>query len=178
VIVGRLAPVKRQRLALAALAAARCQVPDLKVRLIGDGPDRPLIEAWIEEHHAQDWVTLSGRVSDDGLVQAYRSAWIVVSASYAEGWGMSLTEGAACATPCVATDIAGHRGAAVDGITGLLVANTADLGPAIADLLGQHDRRHAMARAATDHAAGLSWTAVATRQLDVLCAEVASAAAR
>ncbi|MFT5027101.1 MAG: glycosyltransferase involved in cell wall biosynthesis [Ilumatobacter sp.] len=178
VIVGRLAPVKRQRLALAALAAARCQVPDLKVRLIGDGPDRPLIEAWIEEHHAQDWVTLSGRVSDDGLVQAYRSAWIVVSASYAEGWGMSLTEGAACATPCVATDIAGHRGAAVDGVTGLLVANTADLGPAIADLLGQHDRRHAMARAATDHAAGLSWTAVATRQLDVLCAEVASAAAR
>jgi glycosyltransferase involved in cell wall biosynthesis len=177
-IVGRLAPVKRQRLALAALAAARSQVPDLRVRLIGDGPDRPQIETWIEEHQAADWVTLGGRVSDDELVQAYRSAWLVVSASHAEGWGMSLTEGAACATPCVATDIAGHRGAAIDGITGLLVADSADIGPAVADLLGQPDRRRAMARAAINHAAGLSWTAVAARQLDVLCAAVASAAAR
>ena len=41
-------------------------------------------------------------------------AWVVISASHAEGWGMSLTEGAACATPAVATDIAGHREAVVD----------------------------------------------------------------
>jgi glycosyltransferase involved in cell wall biosynthesis len=178
VVVGRLAPVKRQRLALDALAAARSRVPELRVRLIGDGPDRPHIAAWIAEHQAADWVTLSGRVSDDELVEAYRSAWLVVSASHAEGWGMSLTEGAACATPCVATDIAGHRGAAVDGTTGLLVADIADLGPAIAELLGQHDRRGAMARAAVGHAAGLSWTAVAARQLEVLCDAVASAASR
>jgi len=173
VIVGRLAPVKRQRLALAALASVRTQVPSLSVRLIGDGPDRPQIEAWIEEHCAQGWVTLSGRVTDDELVEAYRSAWLVVSASRAEGWGMSLTEGAACATPCVATDIAGHRGAVVDGVTGRLVADVADLGPVVADLLEQHELRSEMARAATDHAGGLSWTAVAARQLDVFCAAVA-----
>ena len=173
VIVGRLAPVKRQRLALAALASVRTQVPSLRVRLIGNGPDRPEIDAWIEEHCAQGWVTLSGSVTDDELVEAYRSAWLVVSASHAEGWGMSLTEGAACATPCVATDIAGHRGAVVDGVTGRLVADIADLGPVVADLLEQHELRSEMARAATDHAAGLSWTAVAARQLDVFCAAVA-----
>jgi glycosyltransferase involved in cell wall biosynthesis len=178
VVVGRLAPVKRQRLALAALAAARSQVPDLCVHLIGDGPDRAHIEAWIDEHDAKGWVTLSGRVSDDELVEAYRSAWLVVSASHAEGWGMSLTEGAACATPCVATDIAGHRGAVVDGVTGLLVADIADLGPAVAGLLVQHDLRDAMASAAIEHSAGLSWTAVAARQLDVFYAAVASAASR
>jgi len=178
VIVGRFAPVKRQRLALAALAFARTQVPSLRVRLIGDGPDRPQIEAWIDEHRAQDWVTLSGRVTDDELVGAYRSAWLVVSASHAEGWGMSLTEGAACGTPCVATDIAGHRGAAVDGVTGRLVADIADLGPVVADLLGQHELRSEMARAATDHAAGLSWTAVAARQLDLFCAAAAWTSSR
>ena len=178
VIVGRFAPVKRQRLALAALAFARTQVPSLRVRLIGDGPDRPQIEAWIDEHRAQDWVTLSGRVTDDELVGASRSAWLVVSASHAEGWGMSLTEGGACATPCVATDIAGHRGAAVDGVTGRLVADIANLGPVIADLLGQHELRSEMARAATDHAAGLSWTAVAARQLDLFCAAAACTSSR
>lgn len=175
VIVGRLAPVKRQRLALCALAVARSRIPDLRVRLIGEGPDRPQIEAWIADHDAAGWVTLSGRVSDDELVQAYRSAWLVVSASHAEGWGMSLTEGAACGTPCVATDIAGHRGAAVHGTTGLLVADRDGLGTAIADLIDDTERRRGMGAAAIDHAAGLSWTAVAARQLDVLCAAVAAA---
>jgi glycosyltransferase involved in cell wall biosynthesis len=180
VVVGRLAPVKRQRLALEALEVARRSVPDLSVRLIGDGPDRGSIEAWITEHDAAEWVHLDGRVSDEALVHAYRSAWLVVSASHAEGWGMSLTEGGACGTPCVATDIAGHRGAAIDGVTGLLVADIDRLGPtvrlgsAVAALLVDGERRSAMRTASIEHAAGLSWTAVAARQLDVLCAAVDS----
>ena len=76
---------------------------------------------------------------------------------------MSLTEGGACGTPCVATDIAGHRGAAVDGATGLLVADIADLGDSIAGLLEQSDQRREMGVAGVRHAEGLSWTAVAAR---------------
>jgi len=178
VVVGRLAPVKRQCLVLVALAEARDRVPELRVRLIGDGPDRSQIEDWIGQHDAASWVTVCGRVSDDELVRSYRSAWLVVSGSHAEGWGMSLTEGGACGTPCVATDIAGHRGAAVDGATGLLVADIADLGDSIAGLLEQSDQRREMGVAAVRHAEGLSWTAVAARQLDVLCVAVSAAASR
>lgn len=167
VIVGRLAPVKRQRHALQALEAARSSVPELTVELVGDGPDRDDIEHWIRQHDASGWVTVSGRVTDDELLEAYRRAWLVVSASYAEGWGMSLTEGGACGTPCVATDIAGHRGAAVDGVTGRLVTDDA-LGPTVAELLSDEASRSAMSAAAIAHAGGLSWTAVAARHLDLL----------
>lgn len=173
VVVGRLAPVKRQRLALAALADARRMVPDLTVELVGDGPDRALVDAWITQHDAGDWVERRGRVDDDDLVEAYRRAWLVVSASHAEGWGMSLTEGGACGTPCVATDIAGHRGSCIDGETGVLVADVDDLGPEIGALLLDDGRRRKMGAAAIDHAQGLSWTAVAVRQLDLLVAAVA-----
>ena len=173
VVVGRLAPVKRQRLALAALADARRTVPDLTVELVGDGPDRAIVDAWITQHDAGDWVERRGRVGDDDLVEAYRRAWLVVSASHAEGWGMSLTEGGACGTPCVATDIAGHRGSCIDGETGVLVADVADLGPEIGALLLDDGRRRKMGAAAIDHAQGLSWTAVAVRQLDLLVAAVA-----
>lgn len=166
-VVGRLAPVKRQRHALQALEAARSSVPELTVELVGDGPDRDDIEHWIREHDASEWVTVSGRVTDDELLEAYRRAWLVVSASYAEGWGMSLTEGGACGTPCVATDIAGHRGAAVDGVTGRLVTDDA-LGPTVAELLSDEASRSAMSAAAIAHAGGLSWTAVAARHLDLL----------
>lgn len=173
VVVGRLAPVKRQRLALAALAEARRSVPELTVELVGDGPERDLVDAWIADHHAEAWVDRRGRVTDDELVDAYRRAWLVVSASHAEGWGMSLTEGGACATPCVATDIAGHRGSCLDGETGVLVAEVEDLGGEIASLLSDGPRREAMGAAAIEHARNLSWTAVAARQLDLLATAVA-----
>jgi glycosyltransferase involved in cell wall biosynthesis len=176
VVVGRLAPVKRQCLALEAVSVARASFPDLTVDLVGDGPDRAAVEAWIVDHAAQEWAHVRGRVSDEDLVDAYRTAWLVVSASHAEGWGMSLTEGGACATPCVATDIAGHRGSAVPDVTGRLVADVEDLGPAISELLADADLRTAMGRAAVEHARGLSWTAVAARHLDLLAAQVEESA--
>ncbi len=196
-IVGRLAPVKRQRLALDALEQVRERIPELSVRLIGDGPDRAAVEEWINDHRAHDWTELAGRVSDEALVDAYQSAWLVVSASHAEGWGMSLTEGGACGTASVATDIAGHRGAAVDGVTGVLVAPTSSqsvdsgdmvrsgdarsgddlvdpLAAAILALLTDDQRRAEMGAAAQRHATGLSWTAVAARQLDLFADVIAA----
>lgn len=180
VVVGRLAPVKRQRLALDALAAARADRDDLTVELVGDGPDRELVEQWIEEHGAAGWVRVRGRIGDDQLLAAYQRAWIVLSASHAEGWGMSLTEAGACGTPCVATDIAGHREAAIAGATGVLVpegschVDTARaLGAAVRELLDDDQRRERFGAAAIDHARGLSWTAVATRHLRLLADVVA-----
>lgn len=176
VVVGRLAPVKRQRLALEALESARRSTPDLTVELVGDGPDRALVEAWIDEHGAGDWVQLRGRVNDAELVDAYRRAWLVLSASHAEGWGMSLTEAGACGTPGVATDIAGHRGSAIPGVTGVLVADQGDLagalGRGVIQLVHDGDLRASMGAAALEHARGLSWEAVATRQLDLLTDQV------
>ena len=47
------------------------------------------------------------------------------SASAREGWGMTLTEAAACGTPAVATRIAGHADAVRDGRSGLLADDDA-----------------------------------------------------
>ena len=97
------------------------------LRIVGDGPLRPELEAWIRDHDAGGWATLLGHVTRGQLRDEYRRAWIVASASLAEGWGLSLTEGAACGTPAVATDISGHRCSVVDGVTGVL-APPGDLG--------------------------------------------------
>ena len=172
VVVGRLAPVKRQQQALEALERARRHVPDLRVELIGDGPDRGQIERWIDDHDAAGWVARRGFVGDDELVEAYQRAWLVVSASKAEGWGMSLTEAAACGTPAVATDIAGHRGSAIDGVTGLLVDGPEAIAEATVELLGDHARRSEMGAAGVEHAAGFAWDDVAARHLELLGAAV------
>ena len=68
-------------------------------------------------------VRLAGRLDADQLVELYRRAWVLVSTSAREGWGMTVTEAAACGTPSVVSRIAGHLDAVDDGVTGLLFDN-------------------------------------------------------
>ena len=101
-----------------------------------------------------------GWIDRHELVAEYRKAWLVVSGSLAEGWGLSLTEGAACGAPAVATDIRGHRSSVVDGVTGVLVEPAA-LADTIADVLLDDRRRGVLADAALARARTLTWDASA-----------------
>ena len=121
---------------------------------------RPALEARIATHGAQDWITLSGRLSHEQLVAEYQRAWLVSSASLAEGWGLTLTEAAACGTPAVATDVSGHRSSVVDGVTGVL-APLDRLGEVMADVLLDDARRDQLAAAGLARAQTLTWDASA-----------------
>jgi glycosyltransferase involved in cell wall biosynthesis len=160
VAAGRMAPVKRFGLVLEAAAEARSTVPDLRLRLIGDGPLRAELAAWVEAHGAQDWVDLPGHLDRPALRDQYRRAWVVASGSLAEGWGLTMTEAAACGTPAVATDIRGHRCSVVDGRTGVLAAPDR-LGQALARVLGDDALRQRLADAALTRARTLTWDASA-----------------
>jgi len=173
VAVGRLAPVKRFELVIAAALEARVRVPDLQVFLVGEGPERPRLQALVEAAGASTWLQFTGRLDADALRSLYRRAWVVTSASLAEGWGLSLTEAAACGTPAVATDISGHRCSVVAGETGILVPPEG-LGAALADVLTRHDERRRLATAALARARTLTWDATATGIARVLLTEVRS----
>jgi len=160
VCVGRLAPVKRQDELIEAAVIAKQRVPDLQLIIVGEGPLKPVLEARIAGHHAADWIHLAGRLSHEELVDVYQRSWMVTSASLAEGWGLTLTEAAACGTPAVATDINGHRSSVVNGLTGSLVP-LERLGDEMADLLLDHPRRDALAVAALARARTLTWESVA-----------------
>jgi glycosyltransferase involved in cell wall biosynthesis len=177
VAAGRLAPVKRFELLLDAAAEARAAVPGLRVRILGEGPSRVDLTRWVRQHGAEDWVELAGHVSRPRLRDHYREAWIVASASLAEGWGLSLTEAAACGTPAVATDIRGHRSSVVDGRTGILVP-PAQLGRTLAEVLGDTDRRAELADAALARARTLTWDATSLGILRVFHQVVVSRAFR
>lgn len=173
VAVGRLAPVKRYLDLAAAVQRARETHPSLTLEIVGDGPERPAIEAWRDTHHAGGWMVLRGRIDDAELVRTYQRAWVAASASLAEGWGMALTEAAACGTPSVATDIAGHRDAVVDGRSGLLVREPALLGDALASLVSHPARLAELRAGALQRATELTWDHAALGHLQVLAAEAA-----
>jgi glycosyltransferase involved in cell wall biosynthesis len=171
IAAARLAPVKRFALLLDACEVARRRVPDLQVRIVGEGPERVTLERWIAEHDAAGWVTLVGYVPHESLREEYQRAWVVASASVAEGWGLALTEAAACGTPAVATDIRGHRSSVIDGVTGIL-APPERLGDALGDVLADGVLRRRLTDAALARARSLTWDASALGLTRVFHGEV------
>jgi glycosyltransferase involved in cell wall biosynthesis len=173
VAVGRLVPVKRFDLFIEAMIALKAQHPDLEAMIAGEGYERPALEAQIAGAGAGGWFSLPGRLPDADLIAAYRRAWVVGSTSSHEGWGMTLTEAAACGTPAVATRIAGHEDAVIDGESGLLVSTPAGLVEAISSILSDPMLRRRLSQGALRRVEGMTWDRTASSALDALAAQVA-----
>jgi glycosyltransferase involved in cell wall biosynthesis len=178
VAVGRLQPVKRFDRLIRAAVKAHDEVPDLTLTIVGTGALREELGALVDELDAADYITFAGRVSDDELVELYRSGWAVVSSSVREGWGMTLTEAAACGTPAIATRIPGHIDAVAEGRSGLLADDVDGLTAHMVAVAEDRALRERLISGALDHAATLSWDQTATRILLALAEEAGSSSPR
>jgi glycosyltransferase involved in cell wall biosynthesis len=172
VAVGRLVPVKRFDWFIEAMVALKERQPRLKATIIGEGYERPTLEAMVAEADAGSWFTLPGRLPDAELLDTYRRAWVVASTSVREGWGMTLTEAAACGTPAVATRIAGHEDAVVDGESGLLVASVPEMVEATDSIVDNPLLRRRLSLGAVRRAEQMSWEHTAEVTLETLADQV------
>ena len=135
--VGRLVPAKGQRVLLDAvrrLAAARRRV---KLRYVGDGPDRASLESAVREFGLGGNVVFEGAVNQDRIRDLYSRAHVFALASFAEGIPVVLMEAMAMEIPCITTWITGIPELIRNGIDGLLVppSDEAELAGAIALLM-------------------------------------------
>ncbi|MBX6390597.1 MAG: glycosyltransferase family 4 protein [Frankia sp.] len=168
--VGRLVPVKRFDILIDALVRLKQEQPALEAIIVGEGYERPALEAQIRAAGAHDWLKLPGRVDDDGLLALYRRAWVLTSASAREGWGMTITEAAACGTPAVVTNIAGHSDAVAHGLSGLLV-EPRELSAALGRVLADTELRNRLTAGALAHASTFTWAATARNTYAALVQE-------
>ena len=94
--------------------------------VVGDGDDRPRLEALAEELGLGDRVTFTGSVSFDQLLAAYRNADLFVLASRAtdkdvEGFGIVYMEASAGGAPVICSREGGATDAVREGVNGLLI---------------------------------------------------------
>jgi glycosyltransferase involved in cell wall biosynthesis len=125
-------------------------------------------------------VEFEGFVSEERKLELLRRSWIHVLTSPKEGWGISILEAAACATPTIASDAPGLRDAVRDGETGVLVPHDEvdALADAVRQLVVDRPLRQRMGRAARRFAEGLSWDASARTLEAFLTERVAPGGAR
>jgi glycosyltransferase involved in cell wall biosynthesis len=168
VAVGRLVPVKRFDVLIDALVALKPRVPRLRAVIAGEGYCRPDLETQIRSARAEGWISLPGRVDDDEIIDLYRRAWVLAMTSSREGWGMIVTEAAACGTPAVVTRVPGFVDAVVEGRTGLLADTRDDLAAGVYSFLTDADLRTRLGDAAREYASRWTWEATARGTLEVL----------
>jgi phosphatidyl-myo-inositol dimannoside synthase len=95
--------------------------PDLKYLIVGEGDDRPRLEAKADSYGVANHVIFTGRIPESEKVAHYNLADAFVMPSTWEGFGIVLIEAAACGVPVIGSRADGSREALRDGLLGRLV---------------------------------------------------------
>ena len=130
-----------------ALPAIRAVVPNVRLEIAGDGPERSALERECRLLGVMGSVDFLGWQPD---IQPWLSRWdVVIQPSLSEGFGLAALEAMAASTPVVATAVGGAPEVVDDGVTGWLVppGDPAALGERIQELLLNPDLRTRMGTA-------------------------------
>ena len=117
--VARLNPVKDFPTLLRGVALASQQVPEFRLQIVGDGPERSRLEQLTRQLGIDNVVTFLGERAD--VPDLLRGAGFFVSSSKTEGISLTLLEAMAVGLPVLTTSVGGNPEIVVEGETGRLV---------------------------------------------------------
>jgi glycosyltransferase involved in cell wall biosynthesis len=149
-ITGALRAPKGHALAIAAWHSVLSRVPEARLLIVGDGPERATLRRQVQRAGLDHRVVFAGRTDDEReRVDVVRTSDIVLLPSYGEALPIALIEASACARPVVATDVGGVREVVSNGVSGTLIppGEISAIADALIDLLGDPARRARMGQA-------------------------------
>jgi glycosyltransferase involved in cell wall biosynthesis len=148
--VARLTQVKRPERFVGMVELLVDAHPDVTFVVVGEG--QLLASLRQQAAHLGDRLRFLGWRGD--VEQVYAASDLVVLTSDNEGMPVSLIEAALCGVPAVSTRVGSVAEVVLHETSGLLVdaPDVAELASATGRLLDDHALRHAMGRAARDHA--------------------------
>lgn len=159
--VGHLIERKAHDLTISALPI----LPGFSLTIVGEGPERPKLEALAAKLSVADRVRFLGAVPHRELCSVYQSADALVLASNREGWPNVLLESMASGTPVVASDVWGNPEVVAQPEAGVLMRerSAAGIAEAVTRLFDALPDRAATRR----YAEGFSWDATSAGQIEL-----------
>ncbi|WP_433669236.1 glycosyltransferase family 4 protein [Nocardia sp. CA-136227] len=171
VVLSRLVPHKQIEDAMAAVAGLRDSIPGLHLDVVGGGWWDENLRAHARELGIADAVTFHGHVDEDEKHRLLARAWVHVLPSRKEGWGLAVIEAAQHGVPTVGyRSSRGLTDSVVDGVTGLLVDDSAQLTAAVGELLRDSEARTVLGEKARARAREFSWEQTGNGVYEVLSA--------
>lgn len=127
--VARLVKMKRAALCIDAMKLLVEKKPDVELVIIGNGPEEENILSQIKKYGLQTNIQLItqnnfylNKNSHDVKIDYMQKAWALLLPSVKEGWGMVVTEAAACGTPSIVSKVTGLRDSVIKDKTGLVLS--------------------------------------------------------
>ena len=162
-ILATLRSWKGHRYLVEALGMLRAAGHDVQLLIVGDGPQRPMLEQQVAQAKLGDWVRFTGH---DPQPERWLAAMdVFVLPSYAnEGVPQALMQAMMSGLPCITTDVGAISEVAHDGETALMVPpqDSAALAEMLTRLLADPQLRERLGRQARAFA-------LANCTLDAMC---------
>lgn len=172
VFAGRLVPYKLPEVVVRAFAE-RPALREHRLVVVGDGPERPRLEAIIAEHGLESCVELVGWKTQDEVAELLRESDVFLFPSIRELGAGVVVEAMASGLPCVVVDY-GAPGVLVGDDRGVAIpladreSLTVEFGRALERLFESPEQLADMGRRAQEHALRYySWEAKAVKFMDV-----------
>jgi glycosyltransferase involved in cell wall biosynthesis len=161
--VGSLYPIKGLKYLIQALALVLKNRRDVKLRIVGSGPDETRLFLLAKRLGVLDNVSFEGFIPHGEIVRYYQQCNIFVYTTLGEPFGKSIIEAMACGKPVITSNIGGPAEIVEDGKTGFLVPPTKPhiIAEKIHFLLTDVSKRRQMGEAARKVAENYSWEKVA-----------------
>lgn len=158
VVLSRLVPHKQIEDALDAVADLRSRIPGLHLDVVGGGWWRERLVDHVQQRGISDAVTFHGHVDDVTKHQVLQSAWVQVLPSRKEGWGLAVVEAGQHGVPTIGyRSSGGLSDSIIDGVTGVLVDDRAELVDRLEQLLSDGVLRDQLGAKAQVRSAEFSW---------------------
>ena len=129
VYVGRLVKMKRVDLCIKAFEKVVRLHKNARLEIVGNGPDEKRLYTIVKKNNLLRNVVFAGKSEYypgkpivDNKVKLMQRAWALLLPSVKEGWGMVVTEAAACGTPSIVSDVTGLKDSVVKNKTGLILS--------------------------------------------------------
>lgn len=167
--VGRLMRYKSVDHIIKSMPFLRQNIPNVRLEIIGDGPDKQRLEKIVIKMGLNDCVFIHGFLSVGEKLKYLQKAHVFVNTSSKEGWGLNIIEANACGLPVVAYDSYGLR----DSVTkenGILVCfgEIDSLSHAIGKLLQDSKQLAFLSQSAVCYSKNFTWDKCASEVLSII----------
>ena len=179
VVAGRLVMEKQFTKLVQAFADVADQLPGWRLRILGQGHQRPHLVRETRKRGLWDRVELPGSTTD--MASEWARASIFALTSRAEGFPLQMQEAMAAGVPCVSFDCAsGPREIIQHEVNGLLVApeSIAGMSMALLRLGTDDDLRHRLGAGALESAAAWDADTISVRWVEIFEMAIARRAGR
>jgi len=177
VFVGRLVEKKGAATLLEALRLLQVEFPALKLAIVGDGPEKPALQALAEKLAVARQVEFAGAVENLRVPDWYRSARIAVIPSVVaadgdqEGLGLVAVEALGCGCATIVSDLPALADVVRDGENGLVfhAGDARDLATKIRRILSNNSLYEQLVRnSSRSVAAQFDWQQVGRSYVEII----------